>query len=90
MCLPGEGEGVGWNGCLGLVDASYYILSGWAMGSCCIAQGTISKSLMMEHDRGYCEKKNMYVCVCVCVFVGHFAVQKKLAEHCKSTIIKIF
>ena len=31
----------------------------------------------------------IYVCVCVCVSLGHFAIQQKLTEHCKSTIIKI-
>ena len=28
------------------------------------------------------------VCMCVCVCVCHFAVQEKLVQHCKSTIIK--
>ena len=26
-------------------------------------------------------------CVCVCLRLGHFAVQKKLAQHYKSTIL---
>ena len=34
----GEGEGVGWIGSFGLVDANCYIWNGWAMGSYCIAQ----------------------------------------------------
>ena len=38
-------EGVGWTGSLGLVDANYYIWSGQAMKSCCIAQGTIPNHL---------------------------------------------
>ena len=29
----------------------------------------------MEHDGGYCEKKNVYIYMCVCVLLGHFAVQ---------------
>ena len=37
----GGGEGMEWIGSLGLVDANCCIWSGWAMGSCCIAQGTI-------------------------------------------------
>ena len=41
----GEGEGVGWIGSLGLVDENYCICCGWAMGSCCIAQGTKSSHL---------------------------------------------
>ena len=41
----GEGErsGMDWN--LGLRDANYYICSGSAVRSCCIAQGMISSHL---------------------------------------------
>ena len=41
----GKGEGVGWTGSLGLIDANYCFWSGEAMGSCCIAQGTIFNHL---------------------------------------------
>ena len=41
----GEGEGVGWTGCWGLVDANSYIQNGQATRSCCIAQGTLSSLL---------------------------------------------
>ena len=41
------------------------------------------ESLMMEHDGGQCEKKN----VCKYVKVGHFAVQQKLKKHCKSPML---
>ena len=41
ICLVGGG---GWIGNLGLVD-EHYMWSGWAMGSCCIAQRTISNHL---------------------------------------------
>ena len=34
----------------------------------------------MEHDEGQCEEKE-------CVFLNHFAVEQKLTEHCKSTIM---
>ena len=37
-----KGEGVGWTGSLGLIDANYFIWNGYAMTSCCIAQGNIS------------------------------------------------
>ena len=37
------------------------------------------------------KKRNVCVCVCVCVCVytrlSHFAVQQKLAQHCKSTVL---
>ena len=36
-----EGEGMGWTGNLGLIDANYCLWNGQAMRSCCIAQGTI-------------------------------------------------
>ena len=43
--------------------------------------GNYIQSLVMEHDGGYCEKKNR--CVCVCIKLGHLAVQQKLTKHCK-------
>ena len=33
----GKGEGVGWMGSLGLIDADYCLWNGLAMRSCCIA-----------------------------------------------------
>ena len=39
------GEGVGWMGCLGFVDANYDTENGEAMRSCCTAQGTLSRLL---------------------------------------------
>ena len=38
--VPGVGV-VGWMGCLGFLDANFYIWSGWAMGPYCTAQGTM-------------------------------------------------
>ena len=29
----------------------------------------------------------MYVCVCLCVRLGHFAVEQKLAQYYRSTIL---
>ena len=72
-------------GSLELVDANYYIQNGWAMKSCCTAQGTLSILLgqdMVDDSMG----KRMYMCV----YDWVTAVQQKLAQHCKSTIIKIF
>ena len=40
-----EGEGVGWMGCLGLIDANYCLWNGLAMRSCCVALGTMSSHL---------------------------------------------
>ena len=40
-----EGEGVGWNGSLGLKDADYCLWNGLSMRSCCVALGTMSSHL---------------------------------------------
>ena len=51
--------------------------------SCSVAQESIASPLgqnMMEDNT----RKGMYMYV----WLGHFAVQQKLAQHCKSTIIK--
>ena len=40
-----EGEGVGWIGSLGLIDADYCLWNELAMRSCCVALGTISSHL---------------------------------------------
>ena len=37
-----KGEGVGWMGCLGLIDADYFLCNELAMRSCCVALGTMS------------------------------------------------
>ena len=41
----GEGEGVGWIGKLGLMDANYCSWNGFTMRSCCVALKTISRYL---------------------------------------------
>jgi len=40
-----EGEGVGWMGSFGLIDANYCLWNGLAMRSCYVALGTISSHL---------------------------------------------
>jgi len=60
VVAKGEGEGVGWIGSLGLIDADYCLGNGLAMISCCVALGAMS-SHMMEHDN--VRKKNVYVYV---------------------------
>ena len=45
------------------------------------------QSLGIEHDgRQYEKQKCIYVCVCI--WLGRYAVQQKLAQHCKSTTLK--
>lgn len=41
VVAKGEGEGVGWMGCLGLIDANYCLWNGLAMRSCCVALETL-------------------------------------------------
>ena len=50
--------------------------------------GNCIQSLVIEHDRIW-EKEWIVMCVCIYTYIwlGHFAVQQKLTEHCKSTII---
>lgn len=52
-----------------MVDAIYCIRSGWAMKSCCIAQGTVS-----SHLGGSMMKDTVRKRVCLDVLLGHFAV----------------
>ena len=45
VVAKGDGEEVGGNGNLGLIDANYCLWNGLAMRSCCIALGTMSNHL---------------------------------------------
>ena len=45
VVAEGKGEGVGWIGSLGLIDANYFFWNGLAMGSCCVALRTMSSHL---------------------------------------------
>jgi len=45
VVTKGEGEGVGWIECLGLIDADYCLWNEFAMRSCCVALRTMSGHL---------------------------------------------
>ena len=45
VVAKGEGEKVGWVGCLGLMDADYCLWNGLAMRSCSAALETLSSHL---------------------------------------------
>ena len=45
VVAKGEGEGAGWTGSLGLMDADYCLWNGLAMRSCCVALETMSGHL---------------------------------------------
>ena len=44
-------EGVRWTGSLGFLDTNCYIWNGWAMGPCCIAQGTMCDWITLLDNR---------------------------------------
>ena len=46
VVAKGKGEGVGWIGSLGLMDANYCLWNGVAMSSCCVALRTLSRYLL--------------------------------------------
>ena len=78
-----EREGVGWTGSLELANPNYSFWNGWAMRSFCVAQGTISNHLWWNMMEDKVRKR-----IDMCVYLGNFAIQQKLTEHCKSTITK--
>ena len=54
-----------------------------------MTQGTESNlwgQNMMEDDMR--KRMCIYMCVYIYIYLGHFAVQQKLAQNCKPTIIK--
>ena len=35
------------------------------------------------------EYEKEYMCVCVCVYLSHFATEQKLTWHCRSTVLQL-
>ena len=68
----GEGEGVGWFGSLGLMDANYCFWSGLTKRACCVALRTTSRYLHRSTAMG--EK----LCVHVCVTGSPYSGEKKV------------
>ena len=56
-----KGEGVGWIGSLGLIDANYCLWNGLAMSSCCVALGSMSSHLWWSLIMW--QKECVHVCV---------------------------
>ena len=83
VALPGlthktfHTDGVGWIGNLGLIDANYRLWNGSAMGSCCVALGTMASHLWWSMIMG---KKRTYTCMCNWVTLLY---SRKLTEYCK-------
>ena len=70
-----KGEGVGWMGCLGLVDTDYFLWNGLAMRSCCVAQEIFFSKILFEG-------------VLQGVGRGNGDMQEEVAEQSKFTIIQ--
>ena len=34
-------------------------------------------------------KKNVYIYMCVCVYLNHIAIHQQLTQHCKSTMLQL-
>jgi len=49
-----QGEGEGWMGSLGLIDANYCLWNELTMGSCCVALGTMSRWSMIMCKKRMC------------------------------------
>ena len=61
VAAPGEREGVGGIGSLGLTDANYCSWNGFTMRSCCVALRTMSRYLQRSRTMG---ENIMYTCMC--------------------------
>ena len=57
------GEGVGWTGSLGLVDANKLLHLEWISSGVLYSTGNYIQSLGIEHDGRKYDKKNVYVCM---------------------------
>ena len=67
-----EGEGVGWMGSSGLIEANSCLCNGLAMRPCCVALGTLSSHLRWSMIR--CKNR---MCTCVCNWVTTLYSKKK-------------
>ena len=64
-----QGE-VGWIGCLGLVNANYYIQHGETTRSYSYSTGNYIQYPETDHDgKEYLKSVCVCVCVCVCVYI---------------------
>ena len=68
-----RGEGVGWIGSLGLMDANYCSWNGLTMRSCSVALRTMSRYLQRNIAMG---EKSMYTCMCNWVPMLHSGKKK--------------
>ena len=73
-----EGSGMDWE--FGVIDADYCIQISNEIPL--YSTGNYTLTLVIEHDGGKCEGKKIYV------WLGYFAAQQKLTEHCISTTME--
>ena len=82
VVAKGEGEGVGWTGNLGLIDANCLPLEWISNDSLLYSTGNHIYSLVMEHDN---VRTRMYICICDWVTLLY---SRKLTEHCKPSMME--
>ena len=70
----GDGGGSGMNGEFGVGRCKLLHLAWISSGILLYSTGNYVQSLGVEHDK-------IYVCL------GHYAIQQKLTQHCKSTVL---
>ena len=73
VAAPGEREGIGGIGSLGLTDANYYSWNGFTMRSCCVALRTVSSYL---HCTTTMREQIMYTCMCNLVPMLNSGIKK--------------
>ena len=90
VVAKGEGEGVGWIGSLGLIDANYCFWNGLTMRSCCVTLTTMSRYL--QHSTTMEKKLCIHVCVTgsQCCTVGKIYIIKKTNKNNKNDFLRYF
>ena len=83
LWLPGEGGVSGMNWAFGVSRCKLLHLEWKSNEILLYSTGNHIQLLVIEHD-----EDNMRKRMHIYVKLGHFAVQQKLTEHCKSAIIK--
>ena len=82
--MVAKGEGEGWTGDPGLIDANYCLWNGQATRSCCIALGTITCCFWWSMMKANMRKR---MCICICNWVT-LLYSRKMTDHCKPSMIE--
>ena len=90
-CGYHAGTGKGWIGGLGISRCKLVDI-GWINNKVLLySTGYDIQYSVINHNEKECGK-DVYVCIYMCVYIyiylNHFAIQQKLTQHCKSTILQ--